>query len=295
MSQTSKNLIFFLLSKATPETWTLPQRSVLVENKETGFKQNIVYISGSDTIWRQELEKQGDILKNYKKSDIIFINGTLSVPSDNKILIDYLKTHPWFKVKYSLVDKNADSQKLIDRADLITQAVLSLQGKTLDIKTVGLLVFGESALLKNEKELEALVKQRAISDPKSIVDVYSEDGDWKYKKVVALALSKGVIRINPTKTAILWADTNEPILTLAVGQKPIDELGLFLSSPKNETTLQSISLKLENKQVVNTDTTTTEGSNNLEKLQKQYEEKFGAIPPLNKKNDAEWLSKKLLD
>jgi len=295
MSQNSKKTVFYLLNNRFPETWTLAQRSVLVENKETGYKQNIVYIPGSNTIWRQELEKQGDILKNYKKEEIIFFNGTLSVDSSNKILIDYLKTHPWFGVKYSLVDKDADSQKLIDKADLITQAVLCLQGKTLDIKTVGLLVFGDGALLKNEKELEALVKQKAISDPKIIVDVYSEEGEWKYKKVVALALSKGIIRINPTKTAVLWAKTNEPILTLAVGQKPIDELGLFLSQAKNETTLQSLSLKLEDKDVINTDPTTKEGSNNLEKLQKEYEDKFGNIPPINKKNDIDWLSKKLLE
>jgi len=132
---------------------------------------------------------------------------------------------------------------------------MSLQEKSLDIKTVGLLVFGESVLLQDDKSVEALVKQKAISEPQSIIDAYSDKGEWKYKKVVALALSKEIIRINPTKTSVLWVDTNEPILTLAVGQKPIDELGLFLSSSKNESTLQALSLKIENKYVAKTDLT----------------------------------------
>jgi hypothetical protein len=95
-----------------------------------------------------------------------------------------------------------------------------------------------------------MVKQSAISNPQAIVDAYSDKGEWKYKKVVALALSKEIIKINATKTAVLWTDTGEPILTLAVGQKPIDEMGLFLSDNKNENTLQSLSLKLDNKRVV---------------------------------------------
>lgn len=295
---TQTPLVFFLLGDLSPETWSLNQKNVLVKNPKTGFLENIYYLPGTNTIWHSELQKQGDILKNYKKKSIYFVEGTLSVSPDNLIQIEYLKTHPDFSVKYSLVDKNADAQKSIDKADLITSAVLSLQGKTLDIKTVGLLVFGESVLLQEDKEIEAMVKQSAISNPQAIVDAYSDQGEWKYKKVVALALSKDIIKINPTKTAVLWTDTGEPILTLAVGQKPIDEMGLFLSENKNETTLQSLSIKLDNKVVGSTNTTATthtgaEGS--LEKLQKEFETKFGTIPPINKKNDVEWLSKKLLE
>ena len=292
-------LVFFLLGDLSPETWTLAQKNILVKNQKTGFLENIYYIPGMNTIWHSELGKQGDVLKMYKKKDIVFVEGTLSVSHENILLIEYLKTHPDFKIKFSLVDKNADSQKIIDKTDLITKAVMSLQGNSLDIKTVGLLVFGESALLQDNKEIEALVKQKAISDPQSIVDAYSEEGEWKYKKVVALALSKGIIRINPTKTAVLWEDTGEPILTLAVGQKPIDEMGVFLSENKNETTLQALSLKLEGKGIVSTPKATSSTNNdsesNLEKLQKEYEDKFGAIPPTNKKNDVEWLSKKILE
>lgn len=290
-------LVFFLLNGLSPETWSVAQKDVLVKNPNTGFLEKIYYIPGTTSIWHSDLEKQGDILKNYIKKSIYFVDGTLSVSPDDVILIEYLKTHPDFKLKYSLVDKNADSQKIIDKTDLITQAVMSLQEKSLDIKTVGLLVFGDSVLLQDDKSIEALVKQKAISEPQSIIDAYSDKGEWKYKKVVALALSKEIIRINPTKTAVLWVDTNEPILTLAVGQKPIDELGLFLSSSQNESTLQALSLKIENKYVAKTDLTskgnTTDSS--LEDLQKAYEDKFGAIPPHNKKNDVEWLSKKLLE
>jgi hypothetical protein len=297
MSQDTKTpVVFFLLNDLSPETWTLAQKNILVKNPNTEFLENIFYIPGTKTIWSSELEKQGDVLKNYKKKDIVFVEGTLSVSNDNTILIEYLKSHPDFKEKYSLVDKNADAQKSIDKADLITKAVISLQGDSLDIKTVGLLVFGESVLLKEEKEIEAMVKQNAISNPQTIVDAYSDQGEWKYKKVVALALSKGIIKINPTKTAVLWSETGEPILTLAVGQKPIDETGLFLAQNKNETTLQALSLKIDNKEVVNLPTYLgQQDDTSLEKLQKQYEDKFGAIPPINKKNDVEWLSKKLLE
>jgi hypothetical protein len=288
-----KKIVFFLIGNSAPETWTLPQRSVLVENPETGFKQNIVYVPGADTIWKQELEKKGDILKNAKKEEIVFVHGTLSVSQDNKILIEYLRAHPWFGVKFNIVDKAADSKKLIEKADLIAEAVTSLKGDTLDIKTVALLVFGDSALNEAVLELEAKVKIKAIQEPQSIIDAYSDKGEWKYKKVVALALSKEILTINTTKTAILWTDSKEPLLTLAVGQKPIDELASFIADNKNESTLQSISLKLEGKEPVKNPENANQEK--LEELQKKYEEKFGAIPPINMKNNAEWLEKKLLE
>ena len=293
MQNNQAPLVFFLLNGLSPETWSLNQKNVLVKNPDTGFLENIYYIPGTTTIWSSELQKQGDVLKNYEKKSLYFVEGTLSVQPDDIILIQYLKTHPDFGFKFSLVDKNANAQKNIDKADLITSAVLALQGDTLDVKTVGLLVFGESVLDQEIKEVEALVKQSAISDPQSIVNAYSDKGEWKYKKIVALALSKKIIRINPTKTAVLWTDSSEPILTLAVGQKPIDETALFIAQNKNETTLQALSLKIDNKQVVNLNQDV--GSEEIDELRKSYEDKFGAIPPNNKKNDVEWLSKKLLD
>lgn len=294
MNQTSQApLVFFLLNGLAPETWSLSQKNILVKNPDTGFLENIYYIPGTQTIWHNELQKQGDILKNYTKKSIYFVEGTLSVQPDDLILIEYLKTHPDFKVKFSLVDKDADAQKSIDKADLITSAVLALQGDTLDIKTVGLLVFGESVLQQEKKEIEALVKQTAISDPQAIVNAYSDKDEWKYKKVIALALSKGIIRINATKTAVLWTDSGEPIITLAVGQKPIDETALFIAQNKNETTLQAMSLKIDGKQQINAANVPNEEQ--AEELRKAYENKFGAIPPNNKKNDVEWLSKKLVE
>lgn len=289
-------LVFFLLNGLSPETWSLAQKNILVKNPHTGFLENIYYIPGTDTIWHSELQKQGEVLKNYIKKSLYFVEGTLSVQPDDLILIEYLKTHPDFKEKFSLVDKNADAQISIDKTDLITKAVLALQGNALDIKTVGLLVFGEGVLVQEDKEIEAQVKQSAISNPQAIVDAYSEKGEWKYKKIVALALSKGLIRINPTKTAVLWTDTNEPILTLAVGQKPIDETGLFLSQDKNQTTLQALSLKIDNKEALHVDPSTGQDETpSLEKLQKQFEDKFKLIPPNNKKGDIEWLTKKIFE
>lgn len=295
---TQTPVVFYLLNDLSPETWSVSQKNILVKNPDTGFLENIYYIPGTNTIWHSDLAKQGEILKDYIKKNLYFIEGTLYVSQDDTILIEYLKTHPDFEVRYSLVDKNANAQKSIDKTDLITAAVISLQGDTLDIKTVGLLVFGESILLQEDKEVEAMVKESAISNPQAIVDAYSDKGEWKYKKVVALALSKEIIKINATKTAVLWTDTAEPILTLAVGQKPIDEMGLFLSENKNENTLQSLSLKLDNKKVASKNITppgNEEAESSLEKLQKEYENKFGAVPPINKKNDVEWLSKKLLE
>lgn len=291
-------LVFFLLNDLSPETWSINQNNVLVRNPKTGFLEKIYYIPGTDTIWHSDLQKQGDILKNYVKKSLYFVEGTLSVQPDDLILIEYLKTHPDFKVKFSLVDKNADAQKNIDKADLITSAVIALQGDDLDITTVALLVFGENVLDQEVKELEALVKQTAISNPQAVVNAYSDKDEWKYKKVVALALSKKIIRINPTKTAVLWTDTNEPILTLAVGQKPIDETAIFISQNANESTLQALSLKIDGKSNVAIPTKTQEEilkEEELQALRKAYEDKTGTIPPTNKRKDVDWLKKKIAE
>jgi hypothetical protein len=44
-----------------------------------------------------------------------------------------------------------------------------------------------------------MVKQSAISNPQAIVDAYSDKVNGSTKKVVALALSKGLSKSTPTK------------------------------------------------------------------------------------------------
>jgi hypothetical protein len=78
-----------------------------------------------------------------------------------------------------------------------------------------------------------MVKQSAISNPQAIVDAYSDKVNGSTKKSSCISAIKRIIKINTTKQP--FVEDPEPILTLAVGQKPIDRNGIVLSENKNET------------------------------------------------------------
>jgi hypothetical protein len=62
-----------------------------------------------------------------------------------------------------------------------------------------------------------MVKQSAISNPQAIVDAYSDKGGIQKSSCIS-AIKKKLSKSTQQKTAVLWTDTGEPILTLAVGQ-----------------------------------------------------------------------------
>ena len=70
---------------------------------------------------------------------------------------------------------------------------------------------------------------KAIADPQTLT-----------KYLAALALSKNIIKLNTSKTQIVWSDNSEVIVALPVGQKPSTVLAEFLFEPKSEGTLAEL-------------------------------------------------------
>jgi hypothetical protein len=90
-----------------------------------------------------------------------------------------------------------------------------------------------------------MVKQSAISNPQAIVDAYSDKGE--YKKVVALALSKRNYQ-NQRNKKQLFVDRHRRAYSYSSSRTKTNRRnGIVLSENKNENTLQSLSLKLDNK------------------------------------------------
>jgi len=297
-----KMIHFFLLNGITAETWTVPQSNVMIKDPEKGLKK-IAYIPGTQTIFWDDIPE--GYRKAYKKSYITFVTGHLLVDEDNKTLVEYLRKHPRFGQLWSETNTQKESEDKIEEANKVEKAFELFKSDKLSVMTVAVALYGESALDENILGLEARIKSMVIlREPQKIIDIYSDKGNFKYKKIVCAAIAQKVIYVNGSKTAVLWTDSEENIITVGVGQNPIDELSKFIGSKDNLTTLQAISVKLvkteaptevEKAKDVDTSNNLTGSDKELLDLQIAYEEKFGHPPGPSKKNDIQWLKMKLTE
>jgi hypothetical protein len=303
MAKEKTHIVFKLKGDITPLSWTLAQRNISVNTSEG--KKAIAYYPTADTIYFDKMDKfrqEQLVKKGMKISPIVFIGGTLSVEVTNLRLLEYLEAHPKFNKLFYKVDVAETAKQEIEKSDLIFKAA-ELYGKnTIDTMTIAICLYGEDVLENEIIELEAKVKNECVKNPKSIIDIFEEKGDFKYKKIVAASIAQKIIYVNPTKTAVLWTDSGENIITVATGEKPIDQMAQFIGNKENTSTLQAIHIKLEKSKAptevekannVDTGNNLTGSDKELLDLQIAYEEKFGHPPGPSKKNDAEWLKMKL--
>lgn len=227
--------IYVLRNNYKPVSWQLRNNALIDAGENKGLRQ-IVFIKGGHSIFKDDYER-GITLK---PQEIWFDDGTLIVNGHDTLKIKYVESHPDFNVKYKLDDPEADAivklrkfkqkrQVEDELAKLESFDALLEALRRKDEVTLHLTPAQKELRCYEEANKDADRVLKAISDPKNTTRYF-----------VALALSKGILRLNTAKSAILWGDNEELILQLPLGQKPANVMAEFLFDPKNEGTLEEL-------------------------------------------------------
>lgn len=302
-------------------------------NKETGEKEtvdlgyrNIRYVPGEKSIYAEDQNK------DLKPQHIWFDNGVLSVLKGDKLKNEILQKHPWFNTHYILFDKQEEAKnKLKERRIKDEVTDLLRDSDTLKIKATATAIFGQVALTWDEFTAELELREYAEKNPLKIKSELNAK-DYESKYLSALAFLKGIVTTDIGKTQIQWNDgTNGMIATLATGENEMSKLStlLFEKTKESELILQTIGQRLSKlemnlpkkekdvaktikdkdaeiealkKQLAEAQKGGVQSSTNgaddseLAELQAKYKEKFeGKEVPINKKNNKEWIAKKLAE
>lgn len=319
---------FKLMNGITPPSFQVPLKNVMVErfgeNGITRGLKKIEYIKGHESMWAE------DHIGDEKPIGIWFEDGYLDVHKGEKGLVDILFNHKWHNQKYELIDKNRDAVKKLNKFDKIELALSKVNIANPDEqKANALVLIGPGVIDWSKDRIKAGLKEKAFNEAEYVISEMSSN-DYHAKYISAHALLTGVVVINPTRTAVTWADGNI-IVTCPVGQDPLFKLGQFLSKNDKESkiTLQEIGERTKKKYVlkdipkvkeavdkvvniteksVDTEEETeeeeaftedellqNEENIRLAKATVDYFDKFNKKVPARYKNDPNWIESKLVD
>lgn len=240
--------VFRLITGKLEGTYSL-KRGVGLKN---GVLKDIAYRPGTDSIFEEDnkgsVSEQKEVV--FKYNDLLNDPAIeVVVPNANKVLIDFLRTHAKFGVDYIEYNQDKVSEERTKLSDDIFKA-LEFVNVSDDNEThaTALAVFGLDYFSKSIAVCRADLKEKAVKEPKKVIDAFSAP-DFQNKYVSSLAFCSDVIKINNTNTAILWSDTDAPIISIAKGENGIDKLAEFLGSATDETKvlLQEFQARLDKK------------------------------------------------
>lgn len=279
----AKKVIFRLtIEGKTPSTWELPQTNVM-GIKEGKGKKFIDYYPGEDSCFTEDIQAKNKDLRPAKVPLFQFNSQSrqteLAVEESNLALINYLKTHPWFGIKFNIFSKEKEAKESLAEFENVEKALeLIKESDEIKIKAIAMAVFGLSSFYKTEYQCAAELKAKAIKDPKVIIDAMTAP-NYETKFVAGLALVSDVIKINPTHTAIVWKDNDGVILHIAQGENGLDKLTNFLTNESREAQilLQELNSRLERKERMiarseDADKVISEKDAEIAALKKQLEE-----------------------
>ena len=237
----------------TPSTWELPQTNVM-GLKEGKGKKFIDYYPGEDSCFVEDIQAKNKDLRPAKVPLFQYNAQTkqteLAVDETNLALMNYLKTHPWFGVKFKLFSKQKEAEESLAEYQNVEKALeLIKESDELKVKAISMAVFGLQSFYKTYTQCAAELKAKAIKDPIVIIQAM-EAPNYETKYVAGLAFVSGIIKLNPTHTAIIWDDNDGVILHVAQGENGLDKLTNFLTNESKEAQvlLQEFNTRLERKE-----------------------------------------------
>lgn len=287
----SKTITFRLLGENKPTSWSLGRALAVKEGEGQKFMN---YYPGSKSIWEEDnLKYPVPPEKVYLEyNDILTDPATeIVVPESNKLLIEYLKTHPFYEKRYAIHSKEAVAENKVKSYDEIEKA-LSLIKETnkFKIQAMALAILGEVAYGLSVVECSAQLKEKAIKSAEQVIKAF-ESENYENKYLSALAFFSGIVKENNVNSAVVWNDAEQGvILYLAKGEKGINKLAelLSVSSDESRLVIQEIGIRLggDKESKPKTDSELLEAT-------AKYKEKFGKNLPPNKLKDLDWINEKL--
>jgi len=283
MSNNKDYVIFRLTTGKVEGTWTLPRGTT----QRDGVLKFIDYFPGSssyfvednkDSIYQQESPV-------FEYNDILSDPGCdLAVHKSNTILINLLKIHNLYGIKYKIHDPEAIAEEKSKQYDKIGEAfeIISKEIADIKIQAMAVSILGNDYINESTSICKAALKEMATRNPDIIINSYNNENYYS-KFLAALAFKTKVVKLSEGSLAVLWNDSSESVIVnLAVGQDGQSQLANLLNQNSRENTslLQAMQEKVD-AIVKATDVVLNSGKVDTELLSK-LDEKDSEIEALKK-------------
>lgn len=194
----------------------LMQSGITVFDEETSSVREIRYCENEQSIWRDE---QAD---RSVKTPVVFRLGKLFVNHKQPNLKNYLDAHPDNIAnggnKFELIDNVKKVEVDIEAEFLVNDAIYMLRTKELDDLLAVALAYGID-INRPTSEIKHDLLLKAKASPKAFIESF-DNPVVAMKSKIRQAINYQIINAKPD--AVVWFDTNKHIISVPVGQDPVD-------------------------------------------------------------------------
>ena len=217
----------------------LPQKGVTVYDKQKDTVRELRYCPNEPSIWADE---QGD--KAVKKS-VLFRDKRLFVNKDQPNLRDFMEVHPGNIANggnlFQEVNKKKDAETELKKEFLLTDAIAMVRDKDIQ-ELLPVAMFFNVSIETPVSEIRYNLLQIAKKKPEQFIKSF-DSPQVAARSIIVQAKDYQILNVK--KDGVYWFDSNGLIVSVPVGQDPMDVMVRFCLTEKGASVLSSLEEKLE--------------------------------------------------
>jgi hypothetical protein len=217
----------------------LPQKGITVYDKEKDTVREIRYCPNEPSIWS---DKQSD---RAVRQAIIFRDKKLFVSQDKPNLRDFMEMHPGNAANggsmFKEVNKTKDAAVELEKEFALNDAISKIRDTSIeDLLAVAL--YYNVDINTSSSDIRFNLLQIAKRKPTEFMRAFESP---QVTARATLVQAKDWQLINVKKDGVYWFDSNKLIVSVPVGQEPMDVAVRFCLTEKGASVLSSLEDKLE--------------------------------------------------
>ena len=217
----------------------LPQKGVTVYDKDEDTVREIRYCPNEQSIFRDEQSE------NAKRESVSFREGRLFVPREKPNLRKFLELHPLNKANggsvFSEVNKKKDAEKELQKEFLTTDAVALVRDTDIQ-ELLPIAMYFNVGINSPVSEIRFNLLRIAKNKPQEFIESF-DSPQVQARSIIAQAKDYQIINVKPN--GVYWFDSNGLIVSVPVGQDPVDVMVRFCLTEKGSSVLSSLEERLE--------------------------------------------------
>ena len=219
--------------------YMLPQKGVTIFDSENDTVREIRYCPNEPSIY---VDEQSD---NAIKESVAFREGKLFVPKEKPNLRKFLESHPMNTANgghiFRKVDKKKDASDELEKEFRVSEAVAMVRDKDINDLLPIALYFNVN-INKPSSEIRFNLLRIAKSKPQDFIESF-DSPSVTARSIVQQAKDYQIIEVKEDRCS--WFDSKSMIVSVPVGQDPMDVMIRFCLTEKGSAVLSSLEERLE--------------------------------------------------
>ena len=229
----------FEIPKNGGVVFLLPQKGVTIYDNDKDTVREIRYCPNEPSIYIDEQSQ------NARREAITFREGRIFVPKDKPNLRLFLEAHPLNMANggqlFKEVNKKVEAEQELKKEFLQNEAIMMVREKSIE-ELLPVAIYFNVNIDQPTSEIRFNLLQIAKKKPSEFIEAF-DSPQVQVRSTVKQAADYQILNVK--KDGVYWFDSNGLIVSVPVGQDPLDVMVRFCLTEKGSSVLSSLEEKLE--------------------------------------------------